>query len=575
MEKFLTLCLLCTNFALSAQNLPNAYFNQYETIPCPFDSSKTINAYVDWVIYQTLDGTWSGPIDSSRCITLDAITGHGIDLQGADLTKPLFVRCKLTEDNKVWLEPDKLYNVGTALSSYFNSTELIGGIGCAENLCSGLIIGVQVPDSTGTTTAMRWHTDIVPTATVILPTNIATDQFVTCIPTEYFNENYVREYIVKMTLASSVMPDNKIRMDYNFFDQRNPNLVLDEMIAPQFTFVDTSYEVPISYVSDQANGWDYIYMLPYNDEPNWPSSAHPSYAEGRPQVNTPDPKVINIIVDGDSEFVPQPFAFMRGALVEGSDSIRHQVNLVNHGGDICMGGDLVDFVFDEGTKYVHQGGHVNFEGRSACMMFKNGGALEVGDGATFQYGQEGKGIMALRPGSTFRLGRGSTLLMENLLWLQGVPTAKYPDPQIYMNLPLGSSLVFGEHANIYNGMSVSDTKLNVYMNGGTLDDSKLSPASRQLINRIYPKPKADFSDNVKLLQNPVQDLLTLGYVSGGAESVLVEVFDMQGKKMGEQKFEVNEGFNTLNYGVSGVATGIYLASVSTKSGRAIVKVTKQ
>jgi len=569
--------LFCFLFACSsvlAQILPNSYFNQYETIPCSFDSTKTITAYVDWVIYQTLDGKWSGPIDSSRCITL-APPGNGIDLQSADLTKPIFVRCKLNEDNKVWLEPDKLYNVGTALHSYSNSIELIGGMGCAENLCSGLIIGIQVPDSTGTTTAMRWHNDIVPTATVILPTNIATDQFVTCIPTEYFNENYVREFIVKMTLASSVTPDNKIRMDYNFFEYREPNLVLDEMIAPQFTFVDTSYEVPISYVSDQANGWDYIYMLPYNDEPNWPSSAHPSYAEGRPQVNTPDPKVINIIVDEGSEFVPQPFAFMRGTFVEGSDSIRHQVNLVNHGGDICMGGDITDFVFDNGNKYVHQGGHINFEGRSACMMFRNGAELEVGDNTLFQYGQEGKGILALRSGGGIKLGRSSTLLIENLLWLQGVPTAKHPDPQFYLDLKPGSSLIFGEHANITNAMSVtSDTRLNVYMNGGVLDDSKLSEAARGLINRIYPKPKPSFAANMRVLHNPAYHVLELSYLSAGPEQLLVELLDMQGKKIGKKSFSVTEGLNLLQYELGNLPMGMYLVSAQCGGRKAIVKIIK-
>lgn len=537
---------------------------------CTFDNTVTINAYKDWLVYQTLDDHWNGPIDSTICISLRSIPSEGIDLQTVDIERPIFIRSKLTESNKVWLQPNYIYDANAG-ANYFgnNNASFQGGTDCADNFCSGIIVGIQIPDESGNSTAMRWYTDV--------PGADASDgRFSTCIPTEYFDDNYIREFIIKLSLAPNTSLDKRVRLQRGRLDAGWSPYYIDEVIADPSTFVDTSYNVPL-YLVGYQNGpiWPAPnYLLLYTDMNSYPSSSSPAYVEARPSVNTPDPQTINLIVSDWETFIPQPFAILRGALVEGSDSIRHQVNLVNHTGDICMGGP-VDFVFEDDTKYIHQGGHVNMEGLSSCMMFRNGGTFEVAEGTTMQYGQDGRGILALRSGGQLQLDKGSTLLFDGTLWLQGIPTAKHPDPQFYLDLKPGTSLIFGEHAIVLNANSISpDVKLNVYMNGGTLDDSHLSADERLLIHQIYPKPVERFSDNIKLLGNPITSVAPFEYISLGQEQLMLELYDLQGRYIAKKNYNTAEGYNRFEYDMSDMATGIYLANIKGNNGHATLKMVK-
>lgn len=564
---FLTLCLLCASLLGFGQSIPNGNFSQFETIPCPFNATTTVKAYKDWVLYQTLDDHWDGPIDSNICISLytfDPI--KGIDLETVDLSRPIFARCQFTEVNKILLEKDWLYTFSVNIYDPSNQVFLQGGTGCADNMCSGFYIGIQIPDETGTGTAIRWHQDI--------PSGDSTvTYFSTCLPTEYFENNYLREFIMKLKVTDGTSPTKKLKLKNAYLNSYGAPNYITQVIAPQFTFVDTSYEVSIVYVADQPNWWNLDYMLLYTDHSSWPSSATPSYVEGRPDPNTTIPQTINLIVDNGT-FTPQPFAILRGALVEGSDSIRHNLNLVNNGGDFCLGG-IIDFVFDDNTKYIHKGGHVNMEGLTSCMMFRNGGTFEVAEGVTMQYGQDGRGMLALRSGGNMQLDKGSTLLFDGVLWLQGVPTAKHPDPQFYLDLKPGTSLIFGERANVLNANSTSpDVKFNVYMNGGILEDSKLNPAARLLINRIYPKPAARFSDNIKLRHNPSMGTVDIDYISFGNEQVEIALYDLQGRLIHSTPYSATEGFNSFEYDMNYVSAGVYIMNIKGDNGSGTKKVVK-
>jgi hypothetical protein len=568
MKKSWTLCLVLASFCSFGQGIPNSYFNQFETIPCPFDPSSTVQAYKDWVLYQTLDDHWDGPIDSSVCISLSASNpAQGIDLHTVELSKPVFARCKFTEANKVWLYPDFLFNVSASTYNPNNPIFLQGGPNCTDNMCSGMYIGIQVPDEAGSGTNIRWHKDIPISDTTIT-------YFETCVPTERFQDNYLRELILKLKTVPSVTPADKLRLFFaDLASLGQPNYI-SEVIAPEFTFVDTSYEMSVELAPTQPNPWNNEYLLLYTNPNTYPSFANPAYVEGRPNVNTPDPKTINLIVGEWLTFVPQPFAFLRGALVVGSDSIRHHLNLVNRGGDICMGG-ISDFVFDGGTRYIHAGGHVNMEGLNACMMFRNGGCFEVASGTTMQYGQDGRGILALRSGGRMQLDPGSTLLFDGTLWLQGIPTGQHPDPQFYLDLKPGTSLVFGENAGLLNAGSISsDVKLNVYMNGGMLDDSRLSPGERQLIRRIYPTPSKRFSENLQVLGNPVAGQFRLDYLSAGQEQVRLQVHDLQGRLVWSKSYGTAQGHNTLEGEFGAGVAGVYVATLSSRQGQASVKLVR-
>ena len=187
MKNFWTLAFFLINCCLTAQTLPNYNFSLFETITCPFDSTKTITTYQDWLIYQTLDGSWNGVVDSTRCIGLSGVPGEGISLQDADLSRPVFVRCKLNDNNKLGLESNQIYSARAGNYTWILGIDLVTGTGCPDNLCSGLLIGIEIPDSTGAGTVIRWHTDIPD------DNSLNTSYFETCVVTEYLEENYLRE----------------------------------------------------------------------------------------------------------------------------------------------------------------------------------------------------------------------------------------------------------------------------------------------------------------------------------------------------------------------------------------------
>jgi len=568
MKKTLTLCLLVASLVQGYGQFQGSFVYS-ELLPCPYDSNTMVVGYKFWDMYQTLDGNWNGPIDSTICIRLKTDPIEGIDLLTVDLSRPIFFRYKFTEGNKVLLEPDRLYNAyaGT-IAAGNNYVEFQGGTDCPGNICSGIFVGIEIPDETGSATTMRWYTDIANNGFLY-------GDFQTCMPTEYFANNYLREFIIKLFPAPNATPDMKLKMGYANIDDFFGFAYVNEVIAPQSTYIDTSYNVPIYMTADPNSGWGGPnYLLHFTDTTLYPSAATPSYVEGRPEVNTPDPQTINLIVENWETLVPQPFAFLRGGLVEGSDSVRHHLNLINNGGDICMSG-IIDFAFGEDTKYLHAGGHVNMEGMNSCMMFRNGGALELAEGVTMQYGQDGRGILALRSGGQMVMGRGSSLLFDGVLWLQGIPTAKHPDPQFYLDLKPGSSLVLGERANVLNANSTApNVKLNVYMNGGTLDDSQLNPAARLLIHRIYPKPAKRFAENVQVLNNPTLGQFHVDYVSIGQEKVKLEVHDLQGRLVWSKSFDTVQGHNSLDGEFGAAAAGVYVATLSAKGGQVAVKLAK-
>lgn len=171
------------------------------------------------------------------------------------------------------------------------------------------------------------------------------------------------------------------------------------------------------------------------------------------------------------------------------------------------------------------------------------------------------------------MDKGSTLLFDGVLWLQGVPSAKHPDPQFYLDLKPGTTLAFGERANVLNANSISpDVKLNVYMNGGILDDSKLNPVARLLINRIYPKPSSHFKENIQLMNNPTYGIFQLDYLSSRNERVKVDILDLQGRLLNSKTYDMKEGHNRLDYNISDMAAGIYMVNIHAHDGSATEKV---
>ncbi len=192
--------------------------------------------------------------------------------------------------------------------------------------------------------------------------------------------------------------------------------------------------------------------------------------------NSAEQEVINLVVDPFQTLEIQPFTYLIGALVAGSDTLRHQVNLVNNGGDICL--NFVDFVVDGGDEFRHGGGSLYMNNAFSCMQFRHESALRVLEGATLHYGNNGAGMLALCRQLDRAGAQCHALVVDGILNLAECNDA-IPPQQLYMDLPPGSKLIFTDQARLTNRFSQGQQMhLNVRMLGGEIDDAALAPEDR-------------------------------------------------------------------------------------------------
>ncbi len=537
---------------------PNFLFNDLSTVPCPFDNSQEILTADFWSIYQTQNDQWDGPVDSTQCIEVYE-DGFNINfaLNQIDLDKPIFVRSKLEEVDPRLLNNDFLYN-GNFSFVVDDGIEINLNNDCENDLCSGLLVSIEIPNESGTGVSQREYRKSVSESF----NNNYQASF--CYATEKFDSPILKEYILKITLdPESTGEWIQLRSAFNEgFDEYSTYKITDLEI-PDFYYVDTSYVYSLINLAGIFEATNFLVM--YADT-TYPSTQNPSYVDITPTPNVPTQEFIDIIVEDFQTLVFQPFAFLRGGLIEGSDSLRHHYNLINNGAEICMY-TLIEFVFSGSNGYMHQGGNIDFHGTTSCFMFRHGGELRVAENAYLQYGDGGEGILALGERSRVNLETGSSLVIDNKVML--IDVVDNFEQEIKVDLQPGSLLAFGLNASIRRAAGEDGNQmLNVYMNGGILDDHKLSEEERSMINRIYPESSRDFypEESIFIYPNPVQSALTYRYDSEFEEFVGVEVLNAKGQIVYKSKHAMVEGINDIVFDFRSPIQGVYILRLETAKG---------
>lgn len=572
MKRIFTLFFFLASIFSFGQNIfpPNHLFTQSSMQICPFDSTQMLLQADDWFIYQTLDDTWNGTMDSTRCIGVkDTLGMLIIELSQIDIDKPVFVKSLMDDITKVPMVANTIYE-GNAFIEASDDTFVNFSPNCTNGFCTGVIFGIEIPDSTGTSNNLRTYTDFSYSGTDF-------SYYDYCIVTENFpNEVFLKEVIFKFKLLNNSAEYLWFRPKLSslYGHDYGVGLVAQDTTVEGFNSFDSTYNTYINEVSFNPNFYTDNFILVYHDT-TYPSPEYPSYLDLTPIDNDTFQSTINIFVGNNQTLHPQPYVQFRGGLVEGSDSIRHHFNLINDGGGLCFGYGWIEFTFSGGNNYIHNGGDIFFGGPSACFQFKNNSALIVGDDTRLDYGENGIGMLALATGGTIEIGKNSTLFVNNTmalyeqLQLYGV----VENQQIYMELNEGSSLIFGEKAKLTNKFSIDKKmKLNIYMNGGILDDSKLSHEERTVINLIYPTPPKVFNEIVKVFPNPASDFLTFSMILKNENSVEIEAYDLAGRFVFSKTKNGQKGKNDFQIQVSDLSKGIYFFKIKTDLGEAIEKV---
>ena len=571
MKKIFTLIFTFSFFSLFAQDLypPNHNFSSSSMKPCPFDSTQMLLQADDWMIYQTLDDRWNGIMDSTKCLGVkDTLGKLIIELDQIDIDKPVFVKSLMNDSSKIELYSDWIYESYSSLE-IADETFVNFSPNCENGFCTGTIIGIEIPDSSGNSTLIRTYID---------GATSSSDRFFDhCIVTESLEEIYLREVVFKFKLLNTSATDLWFRpQNVNLYgpDEYFMSRIDQDTFVYNYNSSDSSYNVGLFDIAISDNPYGGNYILAYTDT-TYPSPQNISYLDLTPFENDTFQTTINVFVEYEQTFYPQPYAQFRGGLIEGNDSIRHQFNLINNGGDFCFSTKGIDVIFEGRSNYVHQGGDIKFGAQTSCLLFKNGSKFILADDNNFEYGKNGMGMFVLGYGGTIELGNNSTLFINNRFVLVEDPALfeKVDNQQIYMELNEGSTLAFGEQAYLTNHFSVDrNMKLNIYMNGGILDDSKLSPDELEIINLIYPTPPAIFRENVKVFPNPTSDILTFSMILENENSVEIEAYDLAGRFVFSKTENGQKGKNDFQIQVSDLSKGVYFFKIKTELGEAVEKV---
>lgn len=562
MRQPLLLLVLLAAMGLCAQpNLPG--FTAADTLrrPCPGDSLQEVLSFAGWEAYQTLDDRWDGPRDPAICIELASVSSSGwvhpaIEFDQIDPQRPVFLRALFDDDQVLPLAPDNIYTFSS--NAYTPGGWDTGD--CPGGPCTGAVAAVRIPDASGTGTDLRWYdATYAPLPFSTYPINL-------CAPTEKFSNNDLREFVLSMK-ALDPQPGEDIRfISIATIDAQEWGTLV--RLRPdnigQFR----------SGVSDYLFGWGWgEEFLVLHADTTYPDGDNVYHLDLRPVPDAGTPTPVTAYLGPENTFQFQPFTQLRGALVAGSDSLRHPLTVVNDGSDLCMGWTFVELVWEPGSRYVHRAGHVEFAGRNSCFMFQPGSTLEVAPGSSFHYGREGRGMLALIEGSQLQIGQGGELVMHGTLVIKEAPEQQTP-LDWHLTLGAGQRLRFAPGSRIHNAFSINARmKLVVNLDGGSIDISGLSPEDREKVV-VVELPSEDWSA-LRILGNPVREELAMTFGVRKAGTLQLRVLDSMGRLVAERSQAVYPGENRAVLSVLRLRQGAYLLEASYGGERRVLRFVKE
>ncbi len=552
--KNLFLLFLVLPFSILAQlhfQIENNSFTTFEYRNCAYNDSTSLYLPVGWELYRTLNDQWNGVRDSTECIGLVEQEGLAVlPIEDISTDRPIFLRALITDENKPLLLPDWLYSLSFGTGNNMSIED-----DCSDGSCSKLIVGVEIPNADTTGTSLRIYE---------AERNNTYAPFEICLPTEYFEENFFRELVFQLQIVAE--PDvNNNPLVLNYFHFSNnvvPGITIlrDTLVPPAWSFDgDATYNVQLF---DVVNS-DYGDFLVAHDEDSYPQAGNTTYLEIAPALPAETQQTINIMLDYSS-LIFAPFTSIRGTMVEGSDSLRHFVNLFMPDYLECL--PFIDVAFNSPVSLVMGEGGINFSSSRSCFSFSYGGQLSIPSGTHRNYGENGIGLLALNTGGRIVLHPNSSLLFNNKLILtdhHGRPT-----DQTWVELPRGSKLSFGPLAHLQKTGAYAETgymKLNVLMNGGELDDHLLPPEERKNIRRIYPKDIQHPKQLLRIMPNPASGQFDFELKLPASSAIQWSIFDTSGRRVLKGQEQAQKGISYHHISIDKIPAGVYFLQVKTKS----------
>lgn len=536
----LTFCALFTVGSTSAQYIDDPYFDNTQTILCATDTTDTTTFYrqfLNWEVYQTLDSTWNGPRDSN-CLNLwePGIPGQLLlELDNIDPNLPLYIRAVIDPAQTATLNANDVLRSEVAWLVDGSGT-LSQNTNCPDGLCSGTIVQFQIPDSAGTGDTIRQFER---------PYTVD-DDFITCLPSEKFQDNRLKEFIIVMQ-----------------FDNLGSGDILT-VFSSEIHRVETTQNLDGNNINSQRSGTssfvlssfsgNYLVVHPGN---SYPTASNMAYLDLEMQPNSTQQDTVTLTVEQDASLIYEPFTELRAGLVQ-NDTIRHHLEIDMQGGTLCFPWFL-DISFTGGGQVTYGSGKLDLAASNSCLAFGDGGTLKIENGSHLVYGERGRGLLMLQSDANVEIGRNATLEVRGQVILMET-TAEEGYGEVGIVLNESSSLVFAPGSIINNNFSKDRSMtLDVYMQGGTIDLSGLDPQSRSLVNIIYEDPPVE--DALVSIMNPVQEEAMITLDLKEDQPVHFRVYSMSGQQLVSETQPGRLGTQHFFISTINLHTGIYLMEI--------------
>ncbi len=522
-----------------------------EMIPCDADPSVTVLSYINWQLYQTVDDTWNGARYQGSCpsLILDANNGFNrIDLSTIDPNKAFFLAYVGPETE---LEKNNIYGLISGITPA-DDVVIRFDDDCTNGMCSGLILNSRHYNEQGTDTLSY---------TTYYPYTIDNqDQIQPCYNTEKTDINTLISAVYKLNLeqpSDKVVTPGGVFLDFLGSPERIEESSIT--IAEQ-NFDGTEYQVG---VEDLVPGsFSFSTFLVMHNVAGLSTINNQSFTELVPEIAKDLPTPINIQVDyGVLQF--QRYSHLIGAFVDGTNTDRHPVN-INFMTDQCL--FSVELIGTGGTNFCLAGGNIEFSDKEACIQVRDNSAIKIKQSQQAYLGRSGIGNVNIRSGGSIVIEKDAELIFGGNLIITDYGDYK-GEEKIHIDLKSGGHLAFTQHARILNKFFGNELFLYIYMNGGTIDLTKLSQEDRAKIILVYPEQTHDYAD-IKLFPNPATDRLTI-YNEKLQTITQVELYNFHGQRIYSNSFHHSEP--TFELDLRELPSGFYSVRVRADGSEKINK----
>lgn len=521
------------------------FSSQVEQRPCLQNPSQTINQFVEWDIYQTVDGTADGEIDSSSCfdlLTSDNWPNTFLNLSGFDKSRPLILRSRIDSLEQYRLPPN-----------YYVQVEANPNVDVPVNNNASTELSTQLHITS--TIPSEDNNSLIERKDILYP-NTNNGGIYSCLVTQKFEEGqYLKEIKYQINLEELDNQDIDsvgIRPFVNFYYlDVLPTIEEITISESDYNSAQDQYEFDLSQTNEF---WNAIIIAHTLD--GHPSPSNVDYVDVNLEENKAESQEI-ILNQGDPYFtiLYQDYARFRAGLIEGSDSIRHNLQLHIDSSMMCLG-VFIELVIDPSVDlYITGNGGIDFNTLNSCVLALGSSTIHI-DNEYSLFGDNGNGMIALRQDGSIHIHSGTDLDIGARI----LHNNDNPDTRPSIIIENEASLYFTKFADILNDQP-EDLSIDVYLHdGGTIHYSNLSYEDQQKLNIIrVQEDNITEQDNISIHPNPST---SLSKITSSQIINSLMVFDQMGRLIYEAD-QINKKEYQLN--TAQYDQGVYCIRVNTKS----------